>query len=226
MFSKIITSALFAGFCAGLVAALLQLIFVQPVLLHAELYEGGDLVYSAAEGASASQEIPGFDVMRDGLSVLFSALTYVGYALMMVAFMSIAAERGAVITPRTGLIWGIAGFVTMHFAPAFSLPPEVPGMASADLTARQVLWCSTAAATGVAIAMIALGQRPLFWMIGAALLVLPHLIGGPAPDIFTGPLPPELASLFAVRALGVGLAGWAVLGCLCGFFWQRETADA
>ena len=34
MFSRILTSALFAGAAAGLIAALLQLYFVQPVLLH------------------------------------------------------------------------------------------------------------------------------------------------------------------------------------------------
>ena len=43
MFSRILVSALFAGFLAGLIAALLQLVFVQPVLLHAELYESGAL---------------------------------------------------------------------------------------------------------------------------------------------------------------------------------------
>lgn len=224
MFSRIVTSALFAGFCAGLLAALLQLIFVQPVLLHAELYEGGELAYSAAEGAAAQQDIPGFDIMRDGLSVLFSALTYVGYAFVLVAFMSIAADRGAVINARTGLVWGIAGFVALHLAPAFSLPPEVPGMASADLTARQIWWWSTAAVTGLGLAMIGLGRSSVMWVVGAVLIIAPHLVGAPGPEIFTGPLPPELAALFAVRALGVGMAVWTVLGCLCGWFWDRETA--
>ena len=45
MFFRLITSALFAGAAAGLIAALLQLAFVQPVLLHAERFESGDLVH-------------------------------------------------------------------------------------------------------------------------------------------------------------------------------------
>ncbi|QIE46925.1 cobalt transporter [Pseudohalocynthiibacter aestuariivivens] len=226
MFSKIVTSALFAGFCAGLIAALVQIVFVQPVLLHAELYEGGDLVHFGADAVSAHPDLGGFDIMRNGLSVLFMALTYVGYAFILVAVMSLAAERGAVINTRTGLIWGIAGFVTWHFAPAFSLPPEVPGVAAADVFVRQIWWWGTVAATGVALALIAFGRSALAWGAAIVLLVAPHLIGAPHPDSFTGPVPPEIAALFASRALGFGFATWVALGGLCGYFWQRENANA
>src|SRR5690606_8404374 len=50
MLARLLTSALIAGAAAGLIAALMQLVFVQPVLLHAELYEGGELTHFAAEG--------------------------------------------------------------------------------------------------------------------------------------------------------------------------------
>jgi len=222
MFQRILTSALFAGFCAGLLAASLQLVFVQPVLLHAELYEGGDLVHFGAEAVSAHPELPGIDPVRDGLSILFSALIYVGYAMLLVAAMAMAAERGARIDARTGLIWGIAGFVAFHFAPAVSLPPEVPGVAYVDLVARQVWWWSTVAATLAGLALIAFGRGWAAWAVAAALILAPHLIGAPHPDSFAGPVPPELAALFASRALGVGFAAWAVLGLLAGHFWRRE----
>lgn len=226
MFSKIVTSALFAGFCAGLIAALLQLVFVQPVLLHAELYEGGDLVHFGAEAVSAHPDLPGLDPVRDGLSLLFSALIYVGYALILVAAMGIASDRGITINARTGLIWGIAGFVAFHFAPALSLPPEVPGVAAADVAERQVWWWSTVAATAIALALIAFGRNWVLWVLAAVLLLAPHLIGAPHPDAFSGPVPPELAALFAARALGVGFAAWALLGLLAGYFWQRESVTA
>ena len=45
MIARYVISALFTGALAGLIAGLLQLIFVQPVLLHAELYEAGTLVH-------------------------------------------------------------------------------------------------------------------------------------------------------------------------------------
>ncbi len=226
MFQKILTSALLAGFCAGLIAAALQFVFVQPVLLHAELYEGGDLVHFGADPVSAHPELPGFDAVRDGLSLLFSALIYVGYGLLLVAAMALAGERGAVIDARRGLLWGIAGYVAFHFAPAFSLPPEVPGVAAADVAARQVWWWGTVGATAAGLGLIAFGSGFVTWVAAAALMLVPHLIGAPHPDSFTGPVPPEIAALFAARALGVGLAAWALLGLLAGHFWQRETAAA
>jgi len=225
MFTRILTSALFAGFAAGLIAAVLQLVFVQPVLLHAELYETGAKLHFGTEGSSAHGPAMAFDAMRDGLSILFSGLIYTGYGLILVAAMALADERGVKITPRKGILWGIAGFIAVHFAPAISLPPEVPGSAAADVAVRQVWWFSTVAVTGLAMALIAFGQSWKTWGAAVLLLIAPHLIGAPHPEIFQGTTPPELASLFATRALGVGLSVWALLGLFAAYFWQREAQD-
>lgn len=222
MFAKIAVSALFAGFGAGLIAALLQLVFVQPVLLHAELYEGGDLVHFGAAAVSAQQEVGGFDAVRDGLSILLTAAIYTGYAFLLLAGMALAAAAGRRVDARTGIVWGLAGFVAVQMAPAFGLPPEVPGVAAADVAPRQVWWWATVAASALGVALIAFGRSPVLWAIAAAALIAPHLVGAPHPDSFAGPVPPELAALFAGRALGVGLAAWVLLGLLAGHFWQRE----
>ena len=125
MFSKILTTGLFAGFAAGLIAAVLQFVFVQPVLLHAELYESGVLAHFNATGPnSAHPDLGGLDVMRDGLSVLFTVLIYSGYALILAGAMAMASDRGQSVTPRAGMLWGLAGFVSVHFMPAIGLPPE------------------------------------------------------------------------------------------------------
>ena len=222
MLSRFIISAVFAGAAAGLLTGLLQLAFVQPVLLHAELYEGGDLVHFGAEAVSAHPELPGFDLMRDGLSVIFTMLTYTGYALILIGAMSFAEERGAPITARWGILWGVAGFVAFHLAPGFTLAPEVPGVAAADVTARQIWWFATVAAAVVALWLIAFGRSPVMILIAAALLAAPHLIGAPEPDSFAGPVPTEIGALFAARAFGVGLAAWVLLGAFAAYFWQRE----
>jgi len=222
MSTRILASALFAGAAAGLIAAVLQLLFVQPVLLHAELYESGALVQAGAQLMPAHPDLPGFDLMRDALSVLFSMFTYTGYAFVVVAAMAFAEDRGAQIDGRTGLIWGVAGFVAVHFAPAFSLPPEVPGVASADLTPRQIWWFGCVAVTAIGLWMIAFGKRPAFWAIGVALIAAPHVIGAPSPAVLSGPAPTEIGALFTVRALGIGFVAWALLGVFTGFFWQRE----
>ena len=223
MFTRILTSALFAGAAAGLITALLQLMFVQPVLLHAELYESGELVHFGGAAISAHQDVGGIDLMRDGLSVLFTMLTYTGYALILVAAMALAEARGASITARTGLLWGLAGFIVVHFAPGVTLAPEVPGVAAADVADRQVWWFATVTAAAVAVWLIAFGRNWIAWGAAAVLLLAPHVIGAPEPETFAGPVPTEIGALFAGRAFGVGMAAWVILGCFAGYFWQREA---
>ncbi len=213
-----LTSGVIAGFLAGLCAALMQFVLVQPVLLTAELYESGEV----ARGASA-ELVRAVDPLRDGLSVVFSGLVYAGYALILTAAMAVASDRGlARIDGRTGLVWGIAGFVTVQLAPAVGLPPELPGMAAADLGARQAWWAATVASTGVGCALLGLGRGWTPWGAGILAMAAPHVVGAPSPDAFAGPAPPELASLFAARALGTGLVAWAVLGGLAGALWSRD----
>tara|TARA_R110002049_G_scaffold44333_5_gene130115 strand:- start:173298 stop:173978 length:681 start_codon:yes stop_codon:yes gene_type:complete len=224
MFSRFLTSALFAGAAAGLLAGLLQLYFVQPVLLHAELYETGALVHFGADPVGAHPDLPGLDPVRDGLSLIFTMLTYTGYALILLAAMSLAEDRGAKIDGRWGIIWGIAGFVAFHLAPGFTLAPEVPGVAAADVSARQIWWFATAAAAVVAMWLLAFGGGWMGWGAAVVLLMAPHVIGAPEPDAFSGPVPTEIGALFAARAFGVGLAAWVLLGSFAGYFWQREGA--
>ncbi|WP_152497434.1 CbtA family protein [Roseovarius sp. THAF8] len=227
MFTRLLTSALFAGAAAGLIIALLQLFFVQPVLLHAELYEGGELVHFGTDSTvSATPDLPGFDAVRDGLSIVFTMLIYSGYAMVLVALMSLAENRGAAINARTGLIWGVAGFVAVHLAPGFTLAPEVPGVAAADVYERQVWWFATVLTAAIAMWLIAFSRNWAGWGAAVVLLLAPHVIGAPEPEVFTGPVPTEIGALFASRALGIGLAAWVMLGAFAGFFWSRESEAA
>lgn len=227
MFSRILTSGLIAGALGGFVTALLQLYFVQPVLLHAELFETGALThFGSAKPSAAHHEVAGFDVLRDGLSVLFTMLVYAGYGLMLVALMSLAEERGALIDARRGLIWGVAGFVAVHLAPGFSLPPEVPGVSAADVGARQVWWFATIFATGLGLWLLSFGHGAIYWGAAAVLVLIPHVIGAPEPEVFTGPAPTEIGALFAARALGVGMVAWVITGALAGWLWSTGDEAA
>ncbi|WP_347265950.1 CbtA family protein [Paracoccus sp. (in: a-proteobacteria)] len=234
MLSRLLTSALIAGAAAGLIAALLQLGFVQPVLLHAELYEGGDLVHFAAASVghdhaaapaaaaqAAAPPVAGFDVQRDGLSVLFSIVVYAGYALLMVAAIALTESRGHRVTAREGMLWGLAGFIAVQLAPAFGLAPELPGMAAADITQREIWWAATVLLSAAALWLIAFGRGWRAWAPAIAMAALPHLIGAPQPDEMFGPTPPELAAQFAGRALGVGLVAWVALGLFTATLWSR-----
>ena len=246
---KAVASAVIAGAVAGLIAALLQLWLVQPVLLHAELYESGELTHvadasghhhgdedghdhahdaagDAAVTPAADHAAPahgGFqiDPPRDGLSVLFSILLYAGYGLLMLAVVLFTISRGREFTLRDGILWGVAGFLAVQFIPAIGLAPELPGMAAADLGARQLWWTGTVVASAAALWLIAFGRNWAAWGAAIVLLLLPQIIGAPAPAEFTGPTPPELAAEFGARALGVGLAGWVTLGLM--LFWLLST---
>jgi len=223
MFTRILTSGLIAGAAAGAIAALLQFYFVQPVLLHAELYESGKLVhFGAASTASAHPELDGFQPVRDGLSIVFTMMIYAGYGLILAALMSLAEARGAKVDARSGLLWGLAGFFAFQFAPAFSLPPETPGVAAADVELRQIWWFGTVLSAGLALWLIAFAKNALAWIVAIALLLAPHVIGAPEPEVFAGTAPTELGALFSSRALGVGAVAWLIVGLLAGALWTSE----
>ncbi len=243
MIQRMAASALFAGFAAGLFAAALHFAFVEPILLDAEQYESGLLVHvgvasgghdHAAHDHTAVPEVAApaiaapapaaaspVDWGRHGLTVVFHALVYSGYGLVLVAGFAVAEMAGQRVSPRAGLIWGLAGFIAVQFAPSAGLPPELPGMAGGDLTARQVWWVGTVLATGAGLALIGFGRNAAALGLAVVLIAGPHLIGAPRPAEMTGPVPPELAALFASRTLGVGMAVWAVLGLVAAAIWDR-----
>lgn len=261
MIYRMLSSALFAGFAAGLLAALLQYAFDEKLILLAERYETGELVHfqsaqpaghdhsaAAAEPADAMQtmsatpaeptaagDAAGHDhaaasddeaspLKRHGLTVLFAILVYSGYALMLVAAYATAELWGYRPSVRDGLLWGLAGFAALQLAPAMGLEPELPGTPAADLDARQIWWVGTALATGAGLGLLAFGRHLLVKAAGILLLALPHLIGAPELEGFAGVTPPELASKFAARSLGIGLCVWVVLGGVLARFWSGKDA--
>ena len=134
-------------------------------------------------------------------------------------------ERGQEISARQGLIWGIAGFVTVLLAPGASLAPEVPGVAAAEVTPRQIWWFGTVVASGLALWLLAFGKTWTLWGLAIALLLIPHAIGAPLPDVLTGPVPPEIAALYAARVFAVGLAVWCCLGLFAGHLWANDPGS-
>lgn len=242
MIARMLSSALFAGCAAGLLAAVLHFAFVQKYILLGEAYESGSAVHwaglAAGEGAGhgaaahshegaaphAHEAAEGSPLTRNALTVLFSGLVYVAYAMILVAGFGLARAWGRVITAREGLLWGIAGFAAFQLAPALGLSPELPGTLAADLGARQIWWWGTALSTATALALIGYGRGAPAIAAAIVLLALPHLIGAPELAGFSGVAPPEVAAAFAARVLGMGLAVWAVLGWIAGALWARDPA--
>jgi cobalt transporter subunit CbtA len=252
MIRRMMTSAVFAGVTAGCVAAALHFTFVQQKILLAETYENGSAIHfagvpsvvaqdhaaqdgdadhahgpvAAESGAGAHDHPAGAEpgvLARNGLTLLFMALLYAGYGMILVAGFATAQHFGRRVTAREGLLWGIAGFATVQLVPAMGLPPELPGIEAADLAARQIWWAGTAVCTAGALALLGYGRTVYAAVAAVGLLTLPFLIGAPELDGFAGVVPPEVAAAFAARVLGVGLVAWALLGWLSAHLWNSSA---
>ncbi len=239
MLKKLLTSALFAGFGAGLLAAVLQIFIAVPVILEAELYESGVEVHFAGvvapvmpghmdghgvEAGSNAAAREGIDWPRHIQTFLAMEMNFIGYAFLMVAGMALAARSGVITTARTGILWGAAGFVAFSLAPALGLPPELPGAVAAPLELRQIWWIGTVAASIAGLAAIGFGKNWSHWASGLALLTLPHVIGFPKAEAYGGVVPPELAGEFVGITLAISAVSWVSLGLLAGYMWAREQA--
>jgi cobalt transporter subunit CbtA len=141
--------------------------------------------------------------------------------LILLALMIFAHDKGHTLTPRTGLIWGVAGFIAVQLAPGIGQPPVLPGAIGSEVGPRQAWWALTIIITAIALALIAFGKG---WtaLLSIPLLLAPHIVGAPYLDTYFGVAPPELAARFAMLSLGTALAGWTSLGFLAAWFWTRS----
>ena len=222
MIRRIFASGLLAGLAAGAVAATLQAVTTTPLILHAEVFEAAHAAAHAAAGPAhtAADHAAGaasLTLGRLALSSLATVIFGVGFALILVALMALA---GGPVDARRGALWGLAGFAVASFAPALGLPPELPGAAAADLTARQLWWLATVACTGTGLWLILRDGRA--WAIGVAVVLIaaPQLWGAPHGE-GAGTAPPELAARFAVLSLAVMALFWTLIGALGGAFYRR-----
>jgi cobalt transporter subunit CbtA len=231
-FRQILFTAAAAGLIAGLLLTLLQnlgAVGVVPLILEAETYE------SAAEGTAGATATPehadGHDhaaeawAPADGTERLVytwmtNTLMAVGFALMLGAGFAL----GGGANWQRGLLWGLAGFATFMLAPSLGLPPELPGTEAAALADRQLWWWATVLATGIGIALLIYGRRIPLYVLAAALIAAPHLVGAPQPAAHGGLAPAELTQAFIAAVLATGLVFWLALGGLAAFFYKRFSA--
>ena len=247
MFQRMLTSALFAGVAAGLIAAVLHFAFVQKYILLGEQYETGALTHfaagsagndlaadakggqehdasDAASGAAPEDHAaPQYDLRRNAFTVLFMALIYVSYAMLLIAGFGLIETLGHRVGPTEGLLWGLAGFAAFQLAPAIGLAPELPGTVGAEFGARQIWWWGTVAATATALGLLAYGPKPWAAVVALGLIAAPHIIGAPHPQGFSGVAPPEVSAQFTARVLAMAMAVWAAMGWIAGRLWSRSA---
>jgi cobalt transporter subunit CbtA len=228
LFQRIFFAAVLAGLAAGLVMSGIQQWKVAPLIIAAEAFETAEPAHEHTVAADASAPVAvaahehdedawapqdGFE--RTAYTVLADVLGSLGFALILVAVSVLFKLE---ITVANGVVWGLCGWIVFHLAPAFGLPPELPGMAAADLGARQIWWWGTALATAAAFLLIAKLRNPAAIAIGAVLILLPHVIGAPAAPEDASAVPAHLATAFAASALTASAVFWLLVGPLIGYF--------
>ncbi len=240
LFQRLFFAVLLAGLISGAAMAALQQWRVVPLIIAAEAYEGAEApaAHTHEEGTPAHDDTAaaapahehGDDewMPADGLERTFYTVASGLFAALGFAFVLSAASvlTGFEVTARNGVLWGLTGFAVFQFAPAFGLPPELPGMPAADVVARQIWWWGTAAATATAIYGMAKFQNIAAVAAGIVLIAVPHIIGAPQPADHASSVPAPLAAAFAANTLVVGLSFWLILAPLYGALAERFARSA
>jgi cobalt transporter subunit CbtA len=225
LFRAIIFSAVFAGLIGGVVATVVQSIKVTPLIREAETYEAAARAPTVnADGhdhqhAKAWTPDGTFETTLGTLGA--NTLAAIGFALLVTAAMTLHGEANW----YRGLLWGVGGFASFSLAPAVGLPPELPGMAAADLVSRQAWWIGTAIATAAGLTFLFLIRRPAWATAGAILIAAPHLIGAPHGTGAGAGVPPELIIEFGIASLISNLLLWAALGIASGILLEKLRPD-
>jgi cobalt transporter subunit CbtA len=234
VFRSIVFSAALAGLIVGVVISIAQFFGTVPLIQQSEVYERKTTAPPAAHAhAGATQDQaknqdkahsherewePEEGFQRNAFTVGANVLTAIGFALLLTGVYAI---RGRQVTWREGLLWGLAGFVVFTAAPGLGLPPELPGMPVAPLTARQTWWIATAAATAGGLCLLAFRTTAWAAILGLALIALPHLIGAPLAPEAHSEVPAALSHRFIVVVTLTSLLFWSLLGVVTSIAFGR-----
>jgi len=245
LFRGLVLAGLLAGLGAGLLTFAARQATTVPLIHAAESYERqaqgqavgqaqsqGHGQDAAAHGQhdgghhhyAAEAWEPAEGLERTLYTLAADLLTAIAFALL---FGAAVAVRGMRLDWRTGMLWGLAGFVVFSLAPALGLPPELPGAESAALPARQVWWLATVVLTGSGLALACFLPRPGTILVAVLLVALPHLLGAPHPAAPGHAAPDALVRQFVVAALACNALFWLVMGAVTGLVQMRVmTASA
>ncbi|OWY29897.1 CbtA family protein [Herbaspirillum robiniae] len=243
IFRRMASAVVIAGALSGVLLSGVQQLQVEKIILQAEQYEkageaaghahqhevaasaaaAGAAPVAAAEhehehGHDGDEWEPADGAERTGYTVLANVSMAIGFALMLVAAIAVSGRQ---VSWRSGLLWGLAGYVVFFVAPSLGLPPEVPGTLAAPLHARQLWWVMTAGLTAGGLGAIVYARAWPWKLLGVLLLAVPHVIGAPQPEVHGGVAPEELARAFIHATAMANAVFWLALGGLTGFFYRK-----
>lgn len=229
MITRAFIAAILAGVVAGLVMSAVQHFRTTPLIIKAETYErvsGHNHSDKAATSehshkhtntAGGTENIepwaPADGFERTAYNIITDIVIAIGFAFVLLA---ISLLTNISITPANGALWGLLAFAVVTLSPAAGLPPELPAMPTADLTARQVWWWGTVISGTIGVALIALRGGMLFTPIAVGLFAAPHIIGAPQPTGHETAIPAHLIQQYVANSLFLMAITWIVVGVALG----------
>jgi len=239
-FRNIMITALVSAVISGLVLGTLQSFSTVPIIYGAEAYEVAELApqshaldehsHSHSHNAEAPEWSPIEGVERVSYTFIADILIAFGHSLLLISFMALLFLKFGKpkMSLKSGLLVGFGGYLAFFVATSLGLPPEVPGTISANLHDRQIWWLLTIVASIAGLTTLYLASGALK-ILGLALIVAPHLIGAPIPEVhgFLNQDPTAIGALekleqqFLMATAWVNLVYWLVLGAVSGGLGNR-----
>lgn len=245
IFQRLIWAGLAVALAVGIVQTGVQHLQAVPIILAAEAYEDQKIEAPATTEAApaghagheshamaeeAEEWAPADGVERTAWTFAANVLHAFSMALLVFAVMGVALWRGTPLRALPlALVTAAAGWLVFHFWPSIGLHAEIPGMDAARLGSRQGWWTLAAVSAALACASVAGLKGPLRWLLAAALLALPYVVG--APHITADPLAGfqgeaqavlrDLGTQFVWATTWISLTFWLCMGVASGLAFQR-----
>jgi len=242
MIRQIFLTALLTGVLAGFVLTSLQSVKVIPLILAAEEFEGGEITtygshqstkeeinsdhhdaeaaaahdhetnVLATDGHSHDEEAWG---PADGFERLFftfvaNVFLATGWSFLLCAVYMNVKNNNVI----KGITAGIVGYLTFFALPSIGLSPELPGTLAAALEHRQTWWITTVACSAIGFAVIFFTRNKAYQVAALALVLLPHIIGAPVPDVHGGTAPEVMFNDYVNATFITNGIFWVILGAI------------
>jgi cobalt transporter subunit CbtA len=222
---NIITTAALSGLLAGILLTVIQQFDVIPTLLEAETYEqSAETPSDTMNEANLTHTEEQVEWQpEDGIErTLFTGFSNICLAFSFAMLLGVAMHLyGKSSNWRSGLLWGLAGYAVFVVAPVLGLPPELPGTEAAALHDRQIWWLMTVLATSTGLSLLIFVNNWFLKLLGGVILVVPHLIGAPQPEVHSSLAPSDLIHSFIYATVIANAVFWLSLGGLQGHFSKK-----
>lgn len=224
-------AAALSGLFAALMLTLVQAVWVTPLIMEAETYESaGDAIASTAHGAESHAAAghdhgggvewsPADGWERTTFTLGANLVMGLGYSLLLMGVYLLWRQPDGL---WSGAAFGLAGFIVFFASPSLGLPPELPGTVAAPVSERQLWWAMTALATGGALLLFFSGTFSwLKTLAGVALLLAPHFVPAPEPEMHGGLAPETLQHRFVIATTLANAAFWVLLGAASSYAFRK-----